>query len=558
MTSQDKLTFLALGGAGEIGMNMYVYGYGRVGEQRFILVDAGVTFPNMESTPGVDLIMADPEFIASRADRLDAILITHAHEDHIGAIGHLYPQLQAPIVARRFTAAIARQKLEKAGVDPAPVEEIGAWPVQRAFGPFKVGFLPVSHSIPEASALVIDTPAGRIVHTGDLKLDPTPLVGEPFAPDVFADLGAQGLKALVCDSTNVFSPHAGRSEASIVEDVRALMKEAKGLVVATTFASNIARLRTLAQAAHDAGRSVVVMGRAMNAMIQNGFSTGVLADFPPTVDVRDADNISRENLFILATGSQGERRAATAQLASQSYMGFRLKEGDTMLFSSKTIPGNEVSVARILNQMSMAGVRVIDDSDGRYHVSGHANRPDLEQVHRLLKPDTVIPMHGEHRHLRAHAELAAASGIASVIAPNGSIVDLTDKTASIIDTVETGRVYLDGKLLIGAMDGVVRDRIRMAVRGHIVVSVMVEPDGRIADTPWVDCNGLAEAVPGRGAIADLLEREIEETLEAARPNSLKNDEALEKLVVKASHTLSLELLGKKPVVTVLINRFDEG
>ena len=235
-----------------------------------------------------------------------------------------------------------------------------------------------------------------------------------------------------------------------------------------------------------------------------------------------------------------------------------MKEGDTMLFSSKTIPGNEVSVARILNQLSEAGVRVIDDSDGRSHVSGHANRPDLERVHDLLKPANLIPMHGEHRHLRAHAELAAGRGIASVIAPNGAIVDLTDARASVIDNIETGRVYLDGKVLIGAMDGVVRDRIRMAIRGHVVVSGMVEPDGRIADAPWVDCSGLAEGVPGKGAIAELLEREIDDALGAAKPGRLRDEEVLEKLVVKAAHGLSMDLLGKKPVVSVLINRFEDG
>ncbi len=556
MSSQNKLTFLPLGGAGEIGMNMYLYGYGPVGDQRFILVDTGVTFPDMDGSPGVDLIMADPTFIAERADRLEAILITHAHEDHIGALGHLFPRLQAPVVARKFTALIAQQKLERVGLDPKVVEEIAPWPAQRQFGPFKVGFLPVSHSIPEASALVIDTPGGRILHTGDFKLDPTPLVGEPFEPEVFEAIGADGVKALVCDSTNVFSPHPGRSEADIVGDVNALMKDAKGLVVATTFASNIARLKTLAQAAHDNGRSVVVMGRAMNTMIQNGFATGVLPNFPPIVEVRDADGIARENLFILATGSQGERRAATAQLAAQSYMWFRLKEGDTFLFSSKTIPGNEVSVARILNQMSEAGVRVIDDADGRYHVSGHANRPDLERMHALLKPEVVIPMHGEHRHMRAHAELAAERQIPAVIAPNGAIVDLSADTPRVIDRIETGRLYLDGKVLIGAMDGVVLERIRMALRGHVVVSVMVEPDGRIADTPWVDCTGLPQDVPGKGVFSELLEQDLDEVLERAKRSAVKNDEALEKLIVKAAHTLGNELLGKKPVVTVLINRFD--
>ena len=556
MSKDIKFTYLPLGGAGEIGMNMYLYGYGPVGDQRFILVDTGVTFPDMDGSPGVDLIMADPSFIAERADRLEAIIITHAHEDHVGALGHLWPRLQAPVYARRFTALIAQQKLERAGQDPKIVRVAPAWPETVEMGPFRVGFVPVSHSIPEASALVIDTPAGRVVHTGDLKLDQTPLVGEPWDPAAFRAIGDDGVKALVCDSTNVFSPHHGRSEADIVGPVEALMAEAKGMVVATTFASNIARLRTLAQAAHDKGRSVVVLGRAMNTMIQNGFAADVLPDFPPVVDVQDADGIPRENLFVLATGSQGERRAASAQLASQGYRGFKLKEGDTFLFSSKTIPGNETSVGRILNQLSEQGVRVIDDSDGRYHVSGHANRPDLEQVHTLVRPANVIPMHGEHRHLSSHAELARAQGRTGVVAPNGSVVDLSGPEAEVIDHVETGRLYLDGKVLIGAFDGVVRERVRMALRGHVIVSVLLEGDGSMADAPWAEVVGLPETGTGRKPVAESIEKAVDAALSGAKRSALRDDEEVEKLVERAVRSTSDDLVGKKPVTTVLINRFE--
>ena len=553
--SSDKLTYVALGGAGEIGMNMYLYGFGPVGEQRFILVDVGVTFPDMDGTPGVDLIMADPGFIAERADRLEAIFITHAHEDHVGALGHLMGRLQAPVYARRFTAQIARHKLAEAGLDRHDVHVVEPWPEQVEVGPFKVGFLPVSHSIPEASALVIDTPQGRILHTGDFKLDPDPQVGEAFDADAFRAVGEAGVKALVCDSTNVFSPRPGRSEKDLVAPIRALMQEAQGLVVATTFASNIARLRTLAQAAHDTGRSVVVLGRAMNRMIENGFAAQVLPNFPPVVDVRDAEGIARQNLFMLATGSQGERRAATAQLAGGSYHGFSLKEGDTFLFSSKTIPGNEKSVARILNQMSEIGVRVIGEDD-RYHVSGHANRPDLEEVHRLVTPEVVIPMHGEHRHLREHCDLAQAGGIASVLAPNGAIVDLSG-TAQVIDHVPTGRVYLDGSELIGATDGVVRDRMRMAIRGHVVVSVMLEADGTPADGVWVEPVGLPPMGGEEGTLARALEDEVDAALATAKRKTLADDEAIEGLVAKVVKAEANDRIGKKPQVTVLISRFED-
>ena len=553
MSKKDRLIYLPLGGAGEIGMNMYLYGYGPKGKERYILVDLGVTFPDMDSTPGVDLIMADASYIIDRADRLDGVIITHAHEDHIGAVGLLFPQLQAPIYTRKFTAAIATNKMERAGQDPDMVHIVPVWPAQVDIGPFKVGFIPIAHSIPEASSLVIDTPAGRIVHTGDFKTDPTPLVGEPFDPVMLAEIAKGGVKALVCDSTNVFSKGVGRSELSLTKDINALMATAKGMVFATTFGSNVARLKTLAQAAHDQGRSVVVVGRAMDTMIQTAFSAGVLENFPPIVDLEDAGDIPRDQMFVLATGSQGERRAATAGLARGKYRGLELKKGDTFLFSSKTIPGNENSVAYILNQMAEKGVTVIDDTDGRYHVSGHANRPDLEQMHNLIKADVVIPMHGQYRHIREHAELVQSNGNQALIAPNGTMVDLTRK-AKMVEHIETGRTYLDGKQLIGALDGIVRERLQMALRGHVVVSLVLEEDGSMIDGVWVETIGLPEDTRVSGGLVGQLEEAIEKALTVASNKTLNSDEGVETLVGRISNQICKDIVGKKPVCTVLINR----
>lgn len=553
MAKSSRLIYLPLGGAGEIGMNMYLYGYGPEHHERYILVDAGVTFPNMDSTPGVDLIMADPEYIVERADRLDGIIITHAHEDHVGAIGHLFPRLQAPIYARRFTAAIARGKMERAGQDPEMVKEVGVWPDQVEIGAFKVGFLPISHSIPEASALVIDSDAGRVIHTGDFKTDPTPLVGEPFDPNLIESVSKDGVKALVCDSTNVFSKSAGRSEATIAPDINKLMAEAKGMVVATTFASNVARLKTLAQAAVDQGRSVVVVGRAMSTMIQTSMAAGVLTDFPPIVDLEDSDDIPRNQMLVLATGSQGERRAATAGLARGKYRGMELQKGDTYLFSSKTIPGNERSVAVILNQLAERGVHVVDDSDGHYHVSGHANRPDLKVMHDLVKAEMVIPMHGEYRHLREHAEMVEENGGKAVIATNGTMVDITHH-AKFIETIETGRVYKDGHPLIGAFDGVVRERIQVALRGQVIVSLVIEDDGTLIDGAWVELVGVPEDKRFSGGVAGQLEERIEQALATASPKTLDSDEGVETLVKRVSNQVCSDIIDKKPVCTVLINR----
>ncbi len=556
MAGPDRLIYLALGGAGEIGMNMYLYGHGPAGAERFILVDLGVSFPTMESTPGVDLIMADPAWIQARADRLDAIFITHGHEDHVGALGLLWHRLRAPVYARRFTAALAKGKMERAGQPTDAVRQVDPMPHQVHAGPFRVGFLPIAHSIPEASALVIDTPSGRVLHTGDFKTDPTPLVGEPYDPAVFRALGEAGVKAMACDSTNVFTDHPGRSEASLVDPLGALMHETDGLLVATTFASNVARLQTLAQAGKRAGRQVVVLGRAMNTMLKTAHAAEVLDDFPETLDPLDIDSVPRRDLLILATGSQGERRAATAQLAQGRYMGIELKEGDTYLFSSRTIPGNEVAVARILNLLSERGVTVVNESNGRYHVSGHANRPDLAALHALVKPEILVPMHGEHRHLRAHAALAEARGITAAVAPNGTMLDLAGPEPRVVEHVETGRLYLDGTVLIGALDGVVRERVRMALRGHVAVSIIIDERGRPLGDAWVEATGLPDNPRMRDGLEGALEAEIGRVLARAKPRELDDDDAIDELVQRTVSRVANDAVGKKPVCKVMISRLE--
>jgi ribonuclease J len=555
MAKPDRLIYLALGGAGEIGMNMYVYGFGPAGAERLILVDVGVTFPTMESSPGVELIMADPAWVQARADRLEAIFVTHGHEDHVGALGHLFPRLQAPVYARRFTAAIAQMKMERAAQDTAMVRQAQPWPHVVHAGPFSVGFVPVAHSIPECSSLLIETPLGRVLHTADFKVDPTPVVGEAFDPALFRAVGDLGIRAMTCDSTNVFQPHPGRSEASLAEPLNALMREATGMVAATTFASNVARLKTLAEAGRAAGRQVVVLGRAMNAMLKTARTAEVLRDFPATIDPLDADGVPRDRLLVLATGSQGERRAATAQLAAGKYMGLELKPGDTFLFSSKTIPGNEIGVARILNALSERGVRTIED-DGRYHVSGHPNRPDLARMHDLVRPEAVIPMHGEHRHLVAHAELARELGRPAMVAPNGAVVELAPGPPRVVEHVETGRVYLDGVQLIGAMDGVVRDRIRMALRGHVTVSILIDEAGKPLGGTWVEAIGLPDAPRLRDGLAGTIEAEIDRELAKAKRADLASDEAVETLATRAVARICNDKIGKKPLCTVMISRLD--
>ena len=552
--SGERLIYLPLGGAGEVGMNAYVYGYGPKGKERLILVDLGVTFPDMDTSPGVDLIFPDIGWLAARASQLEAIFITHAHEDHVGAVAHFYEQLGAPVYARAFTANIARRKMEEHGHPEKAVTTVSPWPETVEAGPFKVGFVPISHSIPESSGLVIDTPKGRLVHSGDFKMDTDPIVGEPWDEALWQSIAEPGVQALVCDSTNVFNTHAGRSESGLGAEIEKLISSAKGMVVATTFASNVARVKTLAEAGQKAGRSVCLLGRAMRRMIDAAEETGVLTGFPRTISPEEARDIPRDNVMLIVTGSQGERRAASAQLAQGKYNGIELKEGDMFLFSSKTIPGNERGVIRIMIQFSEMGVDVVDDSDGRYHVSGHANRPDLEHLHKTLRPQVIIPMHGEHRHLREHVKVCKANGMQGVLATNGTMLELGGNRPQVVDHVETGRVYLDGGRKIGAMDGIVRDRIRMALNGHVTVNVILDEEDEPLGDPWCEIKGLTEEGSSRAPLVDVLEADLSQFLGRAKGKTLSDDDVLEDGLRKVVRNSAQGEIGKKPEVTVIISR----
>ncbi len=550
----DRLIYLPLGGAGEIGMNAYVYGYGKPGKERLIVVDLGVTFPDMDGTPGVDLILPDIAWLRERKAQIEGIFITHAHEDHVGAIGHYWEQLGAPVYARPFTATIARGKLEEQGYPENVVKVVGIYPEMIKCGPLTVSYLPISHSIPESAGLLIDTPEGRVLHSGDFKIDETPVVGDPWNEALWEEVSKNGVKALVCDSTNVFSRDPGRSEASIGDAITEMMREATGMVVATTFASNIARLKTLAIAAQKADRSVVLLGRAMRRMVEAATEVGILEGFPSVVSPEDALQMPRENVMLLVTGSQGERRAASAQLAQGNYMGIKLKEGDTFLFSSKTIPGNERGVIRIMNQLSELGVDVVDDAGGKYHVSGHANRPDLERLHQITKPQTLIPMHGEHRHLREHVKLGEQSGLSGIVAVNGMMIDLSGNQPTVAEYIETGRTYLDGTVQIGALDGVVRNRIRMALNGHLIVTLIIDENDEPLGDPWVEIMGLPEVGRNNAALVDVVEEDLSQFVNRADAKTLRDDDKLEKELRTIARRSAQAEIGKKPEVTVIVSR----
>ena len=554
MADKSRLVYVALGGAGEIGMNMYLYGCGPADDRRWIMVDCGVAFGDMASSPGVDLVMADTEFLFDIRDRLEAVFITHAHEDHVGALGRLWPRIRAPFVsAPLFTSEVAKRKLAEAGHAPEIVR-VADWDKPVEAGPFRVSFLPVTHSIPDPAMLLIETDEGRIVHTGDFKLDPDPVIGQPTDMARLRAIGEAGVTALMCDSTNIFEDGEAGGEGPLRAELERIIKGAKGGVAATTFASNVGRLKTLAEAAEACGRSVVVAGRAMRRMIETAVETGALKDFPTVVPDDRAGDLPAETLFYLVTGSQGEGRAALARIAGGTHPTVELRKGDTVLFSSKTIPGNEKEVYRLYNLLSEQGVDVIDSDMAKIHVSGHGNSGEIARVYEALKPEIAVPLHGEHRHLVRHAALATEWGAMSAVAPNGTMVDLV--TGRTVGHVETGRTYLDGETLIGAMDGVIRARLKLGRQGHVSIALVCDDDGELFAEPAVAIEGAPMTGDWDAPLDEMIETRLDAAIANAPRKERGDDNRLIALAERVARKVCFDNWGKKPVVTVLITRLE--
>ncbi|WP_340109013.1 ribonuclease J [Pikeienuella sp. HZG-20] len=556
MADNAKLVYVALGGAGEIGMNMYLYGHGPAKSRRWIMVDCGVSFGDMDTSPGIDLVMPDISFVEEIQDRLEAVFITHAHEDHVGALGRLWPKIRAPFIsAPLFTAEVARRKMAECG-QPAQVVKTAKWDEPVEAGPFRVSFLRVTHSIPDPAMLLIETPAGKLVHTGDFKLDPDPIIGKPTDMARLKQIGDDGLLGLMCDSTNIFEDGESGGEQPLRPHLKRLIKGAKGAVAATTFASNVGRLKTLAEVAVECGRSVVVAGRAMQRMIETATETGALKGFPPTISDERARDVPAENLFYLVTGSQGEGRAALARIATGSHPMVKLKKGDLVLFSSKTIPGNEKEVYRLYNLLSEQGVEVVDDDMEPIHVSGHGRRDEIGKVYAALRPRVAAPIHGEHRHLAEHAELAKGWGAKSIVAPNGTMVGLDLDPPRVLRHVETGRVYLDGEVLVGALDGVIRARLKMARQGHVSVSLVIDESGELFADPLVRVEGAPEVGRGGQNIADTIADRVDAAIVSASKKELRSDDRVAAMAERVARRAAMEVWGKKPVTCVLVTRLE--
>ncbi|MCI4665082.1 MAG: ribonuclease J [Neomegalonema sp.] len=559
MAGKDELVYVALGGAGEIGMNCYLYGFGAPRKHEWLMVDCGVSFGDMSSAPGVDIVMPDIDFIVERRANLGGIVITHAHEDHVGAIARLWRRLKKPVYCTAFTAAIARRKFEEEGLSADKITEIS---VRAPFdvGPFTVEFLPITHSVPEATSVSIRSPLGTVLHSGDFKIDAEPGLGAGFDPEPFQALGDEGVLCLACDSTNVFEPGVAGSEAELVDGLKKVISKASGAVAASTFASNVARLRTMALAAVECERSVVVAGRAMRRMLDAAMTLGVLRDFPETIGEEAAKDLPAEHLFYLVTGSQGEGRAALARIASGSHPTIALGEGDTVIFSSRTIPGNERDVYKLYNRLSERGIKVVDADREKIHVSGHACRDELKEFYRLLRPQISLPLHGEHRHLVEHREMSAEWGAKkSLLAPNGAMVRLAGPgEIGQIEEVETGRVYLDGSTFVGALDGVMRARLRLARQGHVSIALVVDEEGELIADPEVRCVGApADGDNWPAALDEMIMDEVDEAVERLKPSEKRSDGAIEEVALGACRRTCDRFWGKKPEVSVIVIRLEE-
>ena len=545
--------FLPLGGVGEIGMNLYLYGYGREGAREWLIVDMGVTFGS-EAEPGIDVILPDISFIEEERHNIVGLLLTHAHEDHFGAVVDLWPAFTGiPVYATPFTAEMLKSKLSELGlVNGFPLQVI---PLKdrRTIGPFDVELINMSHSIPEPSAVVIRTPLGAALHTGDWKLDDNPLTSAPTDAARLKALGNDGLSALICDSTNAIREGVSPSEADVAAVLSRLIREAPKRVAVTTFASNVARIGSVAEAARAAGRELVVVGRAMLRVIEAAQATGYLDPNLRFHDETVFDRLPPRKVVALCTGSQGESRAAMARIAQGEHPNVELEEGDQVIFSSRTIPGNEKAVSRVQNGLSDLGVEVITDQDAPVHVSGHPRRGELEQLYGWVKPSTAIPMHGEGRHLEAHARLAEKLGVKTVVrARNGAMVRLLPGPAKIIDDVPAGRLYRDGMVITRADHGQVRERRKLSFVGSVAVSVVLSTKGVLLAEPEIALTGLPLADREGTPFAEIARDAVIGTIDSI-PRPKRKDRALVSDAVRRSVRAAVnQAWGKKPMCSVLL------
>jgi ribonuclease J len=552
MADESELVFAPLGGLGEIGMNCALYGYGPANARQWLMVDLGVAFAG-EDLPGVDLIMPDLSFIEKAKKNLVGIVITHAHEDHIGALAELWPELGAPVYMTRFAAGLAEaRRLGEPGAPKIPLKVV-AQGENVAIGPFGVEFIAVAHSIPESTALAVRTPLGLVVHTADWKVDPSPNIGAPTDEARLKALGDEGVLALVCDSTNVLREGESPSERDVAKTLAWLIGEAKGRVVVTTFASNVARLRSAAEAGFAAGRQVCILGRAIERVVAVARDCGMLDGVPPLLGMEAFDRLPRDKILALATGSQGEPRAALARMAADEHPTAELSAGDTVIFSSRTIPGNEKAVGKIINAFVTAGVEVITDRTALVHVSGHPRRAEMAKMYAWVRPKIAVPAHGEPLHLTEHAAFARAQGVPQVLrAFDGDLIRLAPGDVSTMGRIASGRRLKDGAILLPADQESVGQRRRLAFAGVVSVALALTPKGEMAGDPDVMIAGLPERTRDGAAIDALIDEAIFEAFESLPPGKRRDPDAVSGAIERAVRNSVNAVWSKKPQVHVLV------
>ena len=550
--AQKELVFLPLGGSGEIGMNMNLYGFGTPAKRQWLMIDCGVLFGDL-STPGVDLICPDPAYILEHKDALCGLLLTHGHEDHIGAVALLAPLLDCPVYATPFTAALVRRKLAESDGGDIDLNIIDM-NARFSIGPFDIQYVTLTHSIPEPSGVVLRTELGTVLHTGDWKIDPTPTLGPETDGAAIRQLGDDGVLAMVCDSTNVFSRGSSGSESRVRAELTKLIAKQKGRVAVTTFASNVSRVVSICEAAAAADRSVCLLGRSMLRIVDAAQETGLLPAHLSFVEPKDAGHLPRRHVLYLCTGSQGEPRAALARIARDDHRDLILGDGDMVIFSSKIIPGNEREIYNLQNVLVDLGVHVITEKDEFIHVSGHPCREELKTMYEWARPHISIPVHGEARHLEEHAEFAYTLGAKETLAPrNGDLIRLAPDGPEVIDEVPAGRLYLDGDLLMPNGAAPMRERKKLSYAGVLAVSLVLTARQDLAGGIAVEGFGAAL---GGAAEEQALALAIERAVQDLNPSKRKNDEAVEIVVKRAARRYFDDNWGKRPRILTQIHRLD--
>ena len=550
--ASDELVFVPLGGLGEIGMNAALYGFGPPKRRKWIMVDLGLSFAGPD-LPGIDLVLPDLTFVEKIRKDLLGLIITHAHEDHIGAVADLWPRVGCPLYATRFAAGLLEtRRLSEPGAPQVPIHVVMPGETLE-LGPFALEFIGVAHSIPEATSLALRTPAGLVVHTGDWKIDPTPVVGWPTDEARFRALGDEGVLALICDSTNILRDGVSPSETDVAHTLKDIIAAAPARVVVTTFASNVARLRSVAEAAQAAGRQVVVVGRAMERVVDVARECGYLDGIKPFFTADSYSGMDRARVVLLATGSQGEPRAAMARIAKDDHPAIHLAPGDRVVFSSRTIPGNERGVNEIINGLIDQGVEVITDRTHLVHVSGHPRRAEVARMYEWVRPTIAIPAHGEPLHLQEHAAFARTHGVKHVIkARNGDQVVLAPGEPAVTAQVPHGKVLKDGDVIVPATDEAVASRRKLAFGGVISIGMALDKKGDLAGDPDVVIAGIPERTKSGKPMDTFIDKAIFDTFDHLPRGRRRDADAVAQAIERAVRAIVRDMWGKKPVVHVLV------